>query len=140
MADEMTEAERTSRPIYRSSCQQADSTHGPSQTHHPCIAPATPVDQPSGDLTGGLDDQKAAEAFTKLEERSGEAKEVVPTAHGGRLQHAVGTEDPFLDRFVLCSLATKCPFDPAPATGIGIDREAIERPYEESGQNQPLCP
>ena len=87
-----------------------------------------------------MDDEEAAEAFAELEKGGGEAQEVVPAPHGGRLKHAVWAKDPFPDGLVLCSFPTERPFHPAGPPGVGVDREAVERPDEEGGQDEPLSP
>ena len=125
----------TSKPIYAS--HQLNQKDGFTNSYHPTISSATPVYQPTSDLTGSLDNQQAAKAFYQLENRGGPSQHLIPATHGDSLHETVWAQYPFSYGGILCPLATKGTFHPTSSV-IGIHGEAIQRPYEQYWHHHPL--
>lgn len=135
----MTEADMTRSPIYedRIRSQVRGSGRVPlDMAYHPSIA-STPIDEPSTDLAGGLDDQETAEALAELKDRDGPAQELVPRAQRDRLHEAVTAKQPFAHALLDRSLAAKGALDPA-AGAVGVDGIAVQVPDEQGRHQDPL--
>jgi hypothetical protein len=83
-----------------------------------------------------LDDQQTAKALAQLEDGRGPAEQFVPASDGERLHQAIATKDGCVQSVVLYSLATERLF--YPGTCVRIDRELVETPDHESGNDDPL--
>ncbi len=106
--------------------------------YHPAVTPFS-VDNPSGDLACGLDDQKTTEALGDLEDGCAVSQCLVPGADRGTLQQSLTSKNPVLYRLEVGSLAAQSALNPA-RVGVSIDGELVEAPYQEGGYGQPLRP
>lgn len=106
--------------------------------YHPTVTTLA-IDDPSGDLACGLDDQQAAEALCNLEGRGAISQRLVPGAYRGILQQALAAKDPVVHTLKVGSLGVKGALYPARVVGR-VDGEFVEAPYEQCGYCQPLRP
>lgn len=114
------------------------SIHGSmSPAYHPAVTTLS-IDNPSRNLSGGLNDQQTAEALGKLEDGGAVSQRLVPSGDRGALQQPLTTEDPLMDRFKLRTAATKCLFRPAHVIRR-VDGKLIQTPDQQGGYDEPLC-
>lgn len=108
------------------------------RTYHPSVAPPA-VDQPSCNLSGCLDNQQAAEPFEQLEYGAGIAQSLVPSSQRNRLDDSIASKEPVGPAARLGAVRDvgEGAFNPGAA---GIDREAVQSPDEEGGDDDPLRP
>ncbi|KAI7326873.1 hypothetical protein KC326_g198 [Hortaea werneckii] len=113
------------------------------ETNHPPVTAIFGVDQVAGDLSGGLDDEKAAEALSELEARCGVGEQLIPAAHQCVLKQALFAKDPFLQRGLAVGVkrpgrVVKGFADPI-GTVTGIHGEFVEAPNQQTGDDEHLC-
>lgn len=107
-----------------------NSVRSPSQdkqtTYQPGITSAL-VDQPSGELSSGLNDQKRAEPFEKLEHRSRVSQKVIPPAEHDSLNQAILAKRPLSPAGALgIQQIAQCALNPAAV--VRVDGKLAQRP------------
>ena len=105
-------------------------------THHPCVTPPA-VDEPPCDLASGLDDQQAAEPLEQLEDGARIAQRIVPRPQGYRLDEPLLTKEPLLPGLVV-GRGDLREGARHPAGAPRVDREAVEGPDQQRGDDDPL--
>lgn len=108
------------------------------RTYHPSVAPPA-VDQPSCNLPGCLNNQQAAEPLEELKDGAGIAQSLVPSSQRNRLDDTITPKEPVGPAARLGTVRDvgEGAFNPGAAS---IDREAVESPDEEGGDDDPLRP
>lgn len=106
------------------------------ETYHPRIT-ASSINKPPRNLTSGLDHQQAAKPFCELEERRRIRQHLIPSANRQDIIEPSGPKDPLRHTRLLGPLPPKSLRQPIP-TRIRVDRKAIQAPYQQRRNNNPL--
>lgn len=106
-------------------------------TYHPHITPPA-IHKISRDLARNLDDQQAAEALEELKDGTRVAEQTIPTTQGKGLYQALLTPKIFTPRARLVPCGDRGEGALNPAGVLRVDREAIQGPYQECGDDDPL--